>query len=310
MEHSSLLLSVAFAAMTAVAPRPQSVNMRVSANGNFLSVTESAWRVNANGHRWSDGGFRLSGNAGDQTLSVSASAMGTGNHRSFSLFGSGVNATLRRTGSSWNLWGSVDRENLNLTIDKFGSGYSLWGLSGASLSAHGWADQVTVSGSADPARVSAKTLAVLGAALAALSAEPSAKAAAGPVKAVWRKQYYDGPRQRYGCVTAMGAVRDAVDATNSREGVVRCSGRDGLRADWTALVPLKDGEQTNEPVVDAAWSRAGWQRTTSGGNDCNAYIETLEWMLDRLPVRNVTLNAFCQPGSSHISLNFEYLTAP
>jgi len=174
MDYSTLLLSAAFAVSQAAAPRPQSVNLRVSAQGTgHVAVSEHSWRVNASGFRRSDGGFHLSGTAGNASVSISANAMGNGSSRSFSLFGSGVNANLSRSGSSWNLWGSVDGEHLNMHINPFGSGYNLWGLAGASLNAHKWANEVTVSGSVDSTRTSAKTLALLGAALAAVSAEPS-----------------------------------------------------------------------------------------------------------------------------------------
>ena len=137
----------------------------------------------------------------------------------------------------------------------------------------------------------------------------SAVDGAQSVRAVWRSASYDGPSHRtYDCVPALNAVVAALDATESRPGQRGCSGSRGLFATWTALTPLKAGEAPSGDVVEATWARANLQYSMSDSRGCSAFVETLEYMLDRLPVRNVNESVFCQPGSSLIMVSFEYLT--
>jgi len=142
---------------------------------------------------------------------------------------------------------------------------------------------------------------------ARVSRRPAADAT---VRAVWRQSSYDGPRRRYDCIPALHAVAAALDAVEAKSVSRGCSGSRGVFATWSALTPLKDGETPSGPVVEASWVRAQLQFSLSDPRGCSAFAETLEHMLDVLPVRNVNVSVFCQPGSSFISAGFDYPAAP
>ncbi len=138
------------------------------------------------------------------------------------------------------------------------------------------------------------------------------KAAPGTatVRSDWRRYSYDGPSRRsYDCVPALQALNAALDMTESRRGSSGCSGGRGLFADWRTLTPLKEGETPDGAVVEAVWVRATVQITVSDPRGCVAYADTLDYLLERLPVRGVSQTVFCQQGSGYISASFEYLAA-
>jgi len=132
------------------------------------------------------------------------------------------------------------------------------------------------------------------------------------VRSEWRRYSYAGPSRRaYDCVPALQALDAALDMTESRRGASGCSGSRGLFADWRTLTPLKDGETPDGEVVEAVWVRATVQITLSDPRDCMAYADTLDYLLESLPVRGVSHAVFCQQGRGHISASFEYLgTSP
>lgn len=132
------------------------------------------------------------------------------------------------------------------------------------------------------------------------------------VRSEWRRYSYDGPgRRSYDCVPALQALDAALDMTESRRGSSGCSGSRGLFADWRTLTPLKEGETPDGAVVEAVWVRATMQITLSDPRGCMAYADTLDYLLDRLPVRGVSRTVFCQQGRGYISASFEYLgTSP
>ena len=158
-------------------------------------------------------------------------------------------------------------------------------------------------------------------------------AAQSPVKAVWKSYEYDGPRYRgYECVPSLHAVQDVLDLIRGRRRAAQCSWSMGVDARWEALAPAKpeslavarlvrslDGkapwligldEKWSEGApaeVDAVWARGTIHRTISDLRDCNIYSETMDYLLERLPVRGVQQSVFCQPGSSWISVSFEFL---
>lgn len=124
------------------------------------------------------------------------------------------------------------------------------------------------------------------------------------VRASWREGAYNGPPRRYDCIPALNAVVAALDAVEAKSGARGCSGSRGVFASWSALTPAEDGG------VEAVWGRAQLQYTLSDPRGCSAFAETLEHMLDVLPVRNVNVSVFCQPGNSFISAGFDYLAVP
>lgn len=130
------------------------------------------------------------------------------------------------------------------------------------------------------------------------------------VRSDWRRYSYAGPSRRYyDCVPALQALNAALDMTQSRPGSSGCSGSRGLFADWRTLTPLKAGETPDGEVVEAVWVRATVQITLSDSRGCMAYADTLDYLLERLPVRSVSQTVFCQQGSGYISASFEYLAA-
>lgn len=286
-------------------PQWTSVFMRVSGGaGGFYSVSESSLRINLNGRKDSEY-FRFSGNAGRDFISISANPFSSQDpKRGYTLFGSGLNLQLNPSGSGYHLFGSVDAKHLSLYINRFGGGYSVWGQSGVNLNISGFSDSLSVSGQIDTREFGEKPLAVLGAALAVVNAMPAASAKTGAAGAVWKRYVYDGPvYRRNDCIGALQAVDDLVTMTDSRRGQINCSWNYGLRADWETLTPAKEGP------VDAVWARATLQKSMGDLRACNVYVDTLDYMLHRLPVKNVTQNVYCNTGSSYISLSFDYLAS-
>ncbi len=148
-----------------------SVSMRIDTQGGtFLNITEPRMRLKLNGTK-NGAYFNFSGHCGQDFISFSAAPLGNGG---WSLYGSGVNVNLNPRGNGgYSAWGNVGARNFNLSIDRFGSSYTLWGLDGANLHISGFAHSLTVSGSIDQSRFDAKSLAILGAALAVASSPPS-----------------------------------------------------------------------------------------------------------------------------------------
>ncbi len=141
-------------------------------------------------------------------------------------------------------------------------------------------------------------------------ARQKAESGTATVRSDWRRYSYAGPSRRsYECVPALRALDAALDMTESRRGSSGCSGSRGLFADWRTLTPLKAGEAPDGEVVEAVWVRATVQITMSDPRGCVAYADTLDYLLDRLPVRGVSQTVFCQQGGGYISVSFEYLAA-
>lgn len=131
------------------------------------------------------------------------------------------------------------------------------------------------------------------------------------VRAHWKAHVYDGPRRRgYDCVPTLQALGDLLEMSGAKKGRQQCSWNYGLQADWKSLTPLKHGEAPEGPAVDAIWARAQLHRQISDLRGCNAYVETLDWLLDRLPTRGVNSQVFCQSGSSYITVSFEFPALP
>ncbi len=156
------------------------------------------------------------------------------------------------------------------------------------------------------------------------------------VKAVWKHYAYDGPRYRgWDCIASLNALDDLLWMMEARRKKSQCSWNWGLQAEWEALTPVKDqnsrsvarfldglerqggwlsglGEKWKdsgapEEPAEALWARANLQRSMNDTWACNIYANTLDYLLDRLPVRNVNQMVFCQTGTSFISLSFDYL---
>ncbi len=161
------------------------------------------------------------------------------------------------------------------------------------------------------------------------------------VKATWAHYKYAGPDyRRYDCATAEQALGDLLSMISARHVHRNCSWDRGLSADWEALAPIKEdkikgrveaflkteeggrqrwlsglGERwqsldtggKGEEPIDSVWLAAASQRFIPDVWVCNIYSQIFDYLLDTLPVRNVSQTFFCNPGSSSISVSFEYL---
>ncbi len=155
----------------------------------------------------------------------------------------------------------------------------------------------------------------------------------GTVKAEWKSFYYDGPNyRRYECASALSVLRDFLSVIDARKVSSRCSWNYGLSADWQALVPVKEsggakaigamlssgegpfagiGEKWRELAeggrLEARWQSVALQYSMNDLRACNTYMNVLDYLLDELPVRNVSSTVFCSSGSSFIRVQFDYL---
>lgn len=308
------------AEIRAAAPRWEHVNLRVrSGQSSFLEVAESRLGVSLNGNQDSSGYLRFHGTVQGKFLSYTASPSYGKPAQGYTLWGSGAHITLSRQGGErWQASGSLDGKTVNFSISRWASGgYNLWGLNGMNLQGHASGDMVYVNGSVDLSRSGAKELAVLGVALAVAHAAPSdpGSAAQGEaVKAAWRAYAYDGPRRRhpYECVPALHAVNDVLSLMEARVRRKHCSGYNGLVAEWESLVPVEAPASAAAAAapgqaVDAAWVRGTLQVSLADPHGCWVYSETLDYLLDMLPVKKPSQTVFCQQGQSFISVSFDYL---
>lgn len=301
----------------AAAPRWQSVSLRIWATGTSFDISEPFWRINMHGSASSWGNFSFSGQAGGQHAYWTARpTFGNDPSKGFTLMGGGAHLTVSGSRGSWRVWGSAGGQQQNYSVSAHAGGMSVWGLNGGSLNVSRSRDSLWVSGQADSSRLSPQDLAALGAVLSVLATVPdTAKAAMQPaavsegtIRATWKKHGMSGGPRRNQCVSALYALDDVLNMTDARNVRKGCSWNNGLRADWESLTALKDGEQADE-VVQAVWKTASMQRHMSGG-DCYGYMEALDRVLERVPVRKVQQSVFCDGGSGFISLSFEYLAEP
>lgn len=162
----------------------------------------------------------------------------------------------------------------------------------------------------------------------------AAAAETKPIKAEWKSYYYDGPNyRRYQCANAMSAVEEILSIIDARKVYTKCSWNYGLSADWEALTLVKEDpsakaitaifsprvgpfrgldskwrELSGEGgVIEARWQTVSLQRRMSDLRACNTYVRVLDYLLDELPVRNISQTVFCNTGSSYIHVRFDYL---
>ncbi len=162
----------------------------------------------------------------------------------------------------------------------------------------------------------------------------AAAAETKPIKAEWKSYYYQGPTyRRYECANAMSAVEEVLAIIDARKVYTKCSWNYGLSADWEALTLVKEdpsgkaigmmfssrvGPFTGldskwrelsgkEGVIEARWQTISLQRRMNDLRACNTYVRVLDYLLDELPVRNISQTVFCNTGMSYIHVRFDYL---
>ena len=165
-----------------------------------------------------------------------------------------------------------------------------------------------------------------------LAAMLLSNAGAEPVslKAIWKPYQYAGPDfRRYDCGPALGALDALLTAVDAKLVRKSCSWNYGLSGSWRTLVPLKAdapaqrvrtfigtlsgdwlrnlGERWRDDSVDAQWVQAQLQVSPGPGRACQVYSEVLDYLLQTLPLRQVSLQVICDGGSGMISAGFEYL---
>jgi hypothetical protein len=189
-----LSLSVPAAAITAAMPaaRPQSfeagvadalrqikaaatqwtsVSMNIRSSNGFIDVSEPWTRINLNGSG-SNGSYRVSGWADREFISLSATPYNYQNPKDgWSVWGSGANVSVRRSGDGYSIWGSVGSQHISATLNRWGG--SIWGLNGGNLSISGSNGSYWISGQIDETRFSRSSLAVLGAVVAVAGTQAS-----------------------------------------------------------------------------------------------------------------------------------------
>lgn len=162
----------------AAAAQWTNVSLRVSGSGDsFYDVSDPWTGVNVSGTRSHDGYFSFSGWVGQEYLSFSANPYEPRNQAAgWSLWGSQVTVDVRPSGSGYRAWGSVGRQTFSATFNRWAGGWSVWGVNGANLSVSGFGGGHLASGQIDETRFDRKSLAVLGAVLAAVGSLPVPRA--------------------------------------------------------------------------------------------------------------------------------------
>ncbi len=168
-----------------------------------------------------------------------------------------------------------------------------------------------------------------------LLAPQAAAASTQTVKASWEPGYLDARYRGYDCVHAQNAIEDILRLIDGRRVETKCYWRSGLVSSWEVLTPVKKdlkkkkigdflSRQSDSPwlagvkadidtfseeatVLDARWQSATLSRWTQDALACNIYADTLDRLLDELPIKRGNYTIFCNQGSGHISVNLEYL---
>ena len=154
-------------------PRWTTVRVRIdSGAGTFYDITEPALDLRFSGNRSSRNHFSFSGRADGRFLSLTADPSGATPEEGYTLWGSGVDLDIRRSGGGYYVSGSIDNKSVTFSLSRLGQrDFNIWGQGGLNLHSANYNGQETIlDGSIDLSQCDKKELSLISMVVAVVSA--------------------------------------------------------------------------------------------------------------------------------------------